>query len=362
MRQWPYMNNLNGYGWDEYTAAAWQGNAIPASCIPARVTADFGSSLTVVTPAEKTAVLSGRLQHFGTPEAFPKVGDWVAVLASGDHDATIEAVLPRRSEIARRAAGNKAQKQIMAANVDVAFVLQALDNDFSPERLQRYLYQLSIGNITPVLVLNKADKTSNVQPYIDAVSSLGVRTIIASAATGQGVDEIRQAITAGKTAVLLGSSGVGKSTLTNLLLGRDTQATQAVRESDDTGRHTTSHRELFVLPNGGLLIDTPGIRELQLWGAEEDLDENFDDIAALAAACKYSNCRHGTEAGCRLQAALQSGELTRAHYQNYLKMKRELAQQNAKPDHSGANQKKKAQNKMYKQANRDMRGDHEFPN
>ncbi|HSX29704.1 MAG TPA: ribosome small subunit-dependent GTPase A [Candidatus Saccharimonadales bacterium] len=353
------MNNLDAYGWDERLDTAWRANAVP-QCVPARVTADFGSSLTVVTPAEKTAVLSGRLQHFGRPEDFPKVGDWVAVLLSGEH-ATIEAVLPRSSEIARRAAGHKAQKQIMATNVDIAFVLQALDNDFSPERLQRYLYQLTVGNITPVLVLNKADKTNNVQPYIDAVSSLDVRTIIASAATGQGVDEIRQAIAAGKTAVLLGSSGVGKSTLTNLLLGQDAQQTQAVRESDDTGQHTTSHRELFMLPNGGLLIDTPGIRELQLWGAEEDLDENFDDVIALAAQCKYSNCRHGNEPGCQIQTALQSGKLKQAHYQNYLKMQGELKQQNAKPNTQGADQKRKAQNKMYKQADRDMRADQEFP-
>jgi ribosome biogenesis GTPase len=354
------MNNLDEYGWDTRWAAAWQDITDP-QCIPARVTADFGSSLTVVTPLEKTATLSGRLQHFAAPEAFPKVGDWVAVLPSGEHDATIEAVLPRRSEIARRAAGNKAQKQIMAANVDIAFVLQALDNDFSPERLQRYLYQLTIGHVTPVLVLNKADKTSNVQPYIDAVASLNIRIIIASATTGQGIEDIRQA-TAGKTAVLLGSSGVGKSTLTNLLLGQDVQQTQAVRESDDTGKHTTSHRELFVLPNGGLLIDTPGIRELQLWGDQEELDENFDDITALASQCKYSNCRHGTEPGCRVQAALQSGELPRPHYQNYLKMKGELLQQSAKPNVQDANQKRKAQNKMYKQADRDMRADQEFPN
>ncbi|HEV7454339.1 MAG TPA: ribosome small subunit-dependent GTPase A [Candidatus Saccharimonadales bacterium] len=349
------MSNLEAFGWDEYFMTAWQTIDLP-QCIPARVTADFGTSLKVVTPAEKTAVLSGRLLHFAKPEDFPKVGDWVAVQLSGVRDATIEAVLPRRSEIARKAAGNKAQKQIMASNVDIAFVLQALDNDFSPERLQRYLYQLTIGHIEAVLVLNKADKTSNTQPYLDAVAGLTVRTIVASALSGAGVNEIRQAIQTGKTAVLLGSSGVGKSTLTNLLVGEAIQKTQAVRASDDTGQHTTSHRELFVLPNGGLLIDTPGIRELQLWGLEEDLDENFDDIAELASRCKYSNCRHGSEAGCQIQAALHNGKLDPAHYRNYLKMKGELKNQTVKAT-ADAIEKRKAQNKMYKQAERDSHGD-----
>jgi ribosome biogenesis GTPase len=349
------MNTLEDYGWDEHFKTAWQAIDLP-QCIPARVTADFGTSLKVVTPTEKTAVLSGRLLHFAKPEDFPKVGDWVAVQLSGERDATIEATVPRRSEIARKAAGNKAQKQIMASNVDIAFVLQALDNDFSPERLQRYLYQLTIGHIEAVLVLNKADKTSNVQPYLDAVAALGVRTIVSSAQTGQGVDDIRKAIEPGRTAVLLGSSGVGKSTLTNLLVGEAIQKTQAVRESDATGKHTTTHRELFTLPNGGLLIDTPGIRELQLWGLEEDLDENFDDIVELASHCKYSNCRHGSEAGCQIQAALHDGRLEQAHYRNYLKMKGELKAATVKAT-TDAIEKRKAQNKMYKQTDRDTRGD-----
>ncbi|HSX17645.1 MAG TPA: ribosome small subunit-dependent GTPase A [Patescibacteria group bacterium] len=350
------MKDLAAYGWNDYFAAQWQAIDLPGH-IPARVTADFGTSLKVVTPLEKTAELSGRLLHFAKPEDFPKVGDWVAVQLSGEQGAVIETALPRQSEIARAAAGNKARKQIMAANVDIAFVLQSLDNDFSPARMQRYLYQLTQSHVEAVLVLNKADQAGDLQPYRDAAAPLGVRVIVCSAATGDGVDDIRQAIAPGKTAVLLGSSGVGKSTLTNLLLGGDVQKTGAVRESDSTGRHTTTHRELFVLPNGGLLIDTPGIRELRLWGAEEDLDENFDDVAELATQCKYSNCRHGTEAGCRIQEALRSGELTRAHYENYLKMKRELKHLTAQPDTQGAVQKRKAQNKMYKQSDRDARND-----
>ena len=360
MRQWWHMTTLQDYGWDEHFTAAWQEAGLPA-CVPARVTADFGTMLKVVTPDEKTATLTGHI-HGGEAAGFPKVGDWVAVQLFGNSAAVIEKVLPRRSEIARKAAGRGNQKQVMAANVDIAFVLQALDNDFSPQRLQRYLYQLTTGNIEAVLVLNKADQASDLQPYLDAVAELGIRTIVASALTGQGVDDIRKAIQPGKTAVLLGSSGVGKSTLTNLLVGHDVQATQAIRETDSTGRHTTTHREIFILPGGGLLIDTPGIRELQLWGSEEDLDENFDDVAGLISQCKYSNCRHGAEEGCRIQAALKSGELTEAHYRNYLKMKRELHQLKAKPGVSSAVQKKRAIKKMLKQSDRDMRDDREFPN
>jgi ribosome biogenesis GTPase len=355
------MDNLKSFGWDEHWDMVWQDTNL-THCVPARVTADFGTMQKIVTPIEKTAELSGRLQHFAKPEDFPKVGDWVAVQLFDKQSAVIETVLHRRTEIARKAAGRKSQKQIMAANVDIAFVLQALDNDFSPARLQRYLYQLSISNITAILVLNKADQSDDLQPYLEATAPLGIQAIVCSALTGEGVEDIRNAIAPGKTAVLLGSSGVGKSTLTNLLVERDVQQTQAIRESDSTGRHTTTHRELFVLPNGGLLIDTPGIRELQLWGTEEELSENFDDITELISECKYSNCRHGSEEGCRIQAALKSGELTPAHYQNYLKMKRELKQLGSKPSTHGAIQKKRALNKLHKQVDRDMRNDAEFPN
>ncbi|MGF7228560.1 MAG: ribosome small subunit-dependent GTPase A [Candidatus Saccharibacteria bacterium] len=354
------MNDLQIYGWNDAFEKSWATIATKR-LVPARVIADFGTSLKVVTPAEKTATISGHIRHNSLVEDFPKVGDWVGVELFGAHAAVIEVVVPRHSEIARKAAGHRIKKQIMATNIDIAFVLQALDKDFSPERLQRYLYQLSVDHIEPVLVLNKADKTEDLQPYLDAVAPFGVRVIVSSASTGAGVDDIRAAILPGKTAILLGSSGVGKSTLTNTLIGRNQQATQTTRESDDTGRHTTIHRELFILPNGGLLIDTPGIRELQLWGVEEDLAENFDDIAELAAQCKYSNCRHGSEAGCRIQAALQSGELDRTHYQNYLKMRGELKHLASKPPVQDALQKKKALKKMHEQSNRDMRDDYDFP-
>jgi ribosome biogenesis GTPase len=321
--------DLTSFGWTDELSQEWETLHL-SDTIPARVIADFGTSLKIVTPEIMVAELSGKLAHYANREGVPKVGDWVAVRPSEHGNAVIEAVLPRRSEIARKVAGKRVIKQIVAANVDVAFVLLALDDDFSIERLKRFLYQLSINAIRPVIVLNKADKTDNVAGYVESLRDLELPLIVTTATEGTGVDQMLTHIPAAQTAILLGSSGVGKSTLTNRLLGRNEQATQAVRESDAAGKHTTVHRELFILPGGGLLIDTPGVRELQLWGTEEDLAENFDDIATLASQCKYSSCKHQHEVGCAVQVALRDGTLKRGHYASYLKMKHELVSLKAK--------------------------------
>jgi len=316
---------LEQYGWDGGFADVWERIGADG-LMPARVVADFGTSLQIVTPETVKAELSGKLAHYTDREFSPKVGDWVAARLHSDGTAVIEAVLPRRSEIARKSAGKRVGKQIIAANIDVAFVLLALDNDFSLERLQRFLYQLSVSHVRAVIVLNKADKTDDVGSYLGRIESLGLPVIVCSVVNGVGVPEIMAHIGTGQTAILLGSSGVGKSTLTNQLLQREMQATQAVRASDDTGRHTTVHRQLFMLPDGGMLIDSPGVREMQLWGTQEDLDEDvdFSDIVELAAQCKYATCRHDKEPGCAVRAALQNGALPAAHYDDYLKLKAEL--------------------------------------
>ncbi len=325
------MDQLSDYGWAEDFALGFERLALEG-LVPARVVADFGTSLKIVTPALLTAELSGKLAHYASREDVPKVGDWVAVRLSDNNNAVVEAVMPRRSELARKAAGNRTVKQIIAANIDLAFVIVALDNDFSLERLKRYLYQLSASAIKPVIVLNKADKTDDLDSFTDQLQTLDLPIIITTATSGRGVDDIMGRIKPGQTAILLGSSGVGKSTLTNHLLGRQAQRTQEVRLADDTGKHTTVHRELFVLPNGGLLIDTPGIRELQLWGTEDELDEDFGDISAIANQCTYSNCRHGSEEGCAIRRALTDGSLDAAHYARYHKMKLELKNLKAKRD------------------------------
>lgn len=325
------MDNLTHLGWTPEFSEKWA-EVAHQDLVPARVVADFGTSLKIALPAIRTAELSGKLAHYANRENAPKVGDWVAVRLLDNSPAVIEHTLPRRNEIARKVAGKRTTKQVIAANVDIAFVLLALDDDFSVERLRRFLYQLSIQSIDPVIVLNKADKTERLAYYTDQLQEFKLPIVVTTALSGAGVDEIRARIRPGKTAILLGSSGVGKSTMTNQLLGRDTQEVQSVRASDSTGKHTTVHRELFVLSNGGLLIDTPGIRELQLWGTEDELEENFDDIAALASQCKYASCSHNNEEGCAIQAALQNGTLSKPHYASYLKMKGELGELKAKKD------------------------------
>ena len=318
------MQTLESYGWNSRLAQEWEEIFKNAPHLTAaRVVADFGTSLKIATPEIITAELSGKLAHYADRQTVPKVGDWVGVHIT-DNNAVIETAIPRTGEIARSAAGNKTVKQVIAANVDIAFVLLALDNDFNVDRLRRYLYQLSINSINPVIVLNKADKTDDLESFTSQLSSFHMPIVTTTARDGIGIKEIKQHILPGKTVILLGSSGVGKSTLTNQLTGTDSQKTQEVRESDDTGKHTTVHRELFILPGGGLLIDTPGIRELQLWGTEDDLEENFDDVATLISQCKYSSCQHNGEEGCMIQVALENGSLDKGHYAAYIKMKAEL--------------------------------------
>nr|AIA14417.1 ribosome small subunit-dependent GTPase A [uncultured bacterium]AIA14485.1 ribosome small subunit-dependent GTPase A [uncultured bacterium] len=325
------MDTLTKFGWTPELTEAWA-ELGAENLHPARVVADFGTSLKIALPDIRTAELSGKLAHYTNRDDTPKVGDWVAVQLFDNSPAVIEGVLRRRNEIARKVAGKRTTKQIIAANIDIAFVLLALDDDFSVERLRRFLYQLSIHAIRPVIVLNKADKTDDLAFYTQQLEEFKLPTIISTATTGSGIETILSHIRPGMTAILLGSSGVGKSTITNKLLGREAQPTQEVRASDSTGKHTTVHRELFMLPNGGLLIDTPGIRELQLWGDEGDLAENFNDIAVLARRCKYASCSHTTEEGCAVQQALQAGILSESHYASYQKMKRELESLKDKKD------------------------------
>lgn len=323
------MDDLKYFGWTKANQDAWDELAL-VNKYPARVIADFGTSLKIATPGIMSAELSGKLAHYSPANDTPKVGDWVAVTLLDNGPAVVESVVLRRNEISRKVAGKQITKQLLAANIDIAFVLLALDNDFSIERLQRFLYQLSINAIESIIVLNKADKTDTLKWYKDQLNTLNLPIIVATATEGKGIDEILGRILPGRTAILLGSSGVGKSTITNKLLGRDVQQTESVKLSDETGKHTTVHRELFVLPNGGLLIDTPGIRELQLWGTEADLDAKYSDISLLGSKCRYTNCRHTFESGCAIHKALQNGSLDKVHYSNYLKMKSELATLNEK--------------------------------
>lgn len=317
------MTSLQTYGWDALYAASFDDLAL-IDCIPGRVVADHGGYIRVAVPQGCTAEVAGKLAHDSEPHDRPKVGDWVALKLDDQRKGIIYAVLPRRSAINRKAAGSGAARQVLAVNVDIAFVVQALDFDFNISRLERYTYQLQQSNISPVFIFNKVDTAKHLQENLAEIESLGVPYLVTSATQGTGIDRLQAMIPDGKTAVFLGSSGVGKSTLTNALLGADRQKTAAIRESDSMGRHTTSHRELFVLPSGGLVIDTPGIRELQLWGEEEYLSKSFTDIEELARGCEFRNCSHGKERHCAVLAAIAKGQISDARLSSYIKLKTEI--------------------------------------
>jgi ribosome biogenesis GTPase / thiamine phosphate phosphatase len=341
------MNTLHTFGYNQSLADTFATIGL-MDCIPGRVVADYGGFLKVVTPDECEAEIAGLLLHDSEPYQLPKVGDWVAVQLGAHGKAMIRAVLPRLSEISRKAAGTSNTRQVLATNVDIAFVVQALDFDFSPMRLERYSYQLRQSNIEPIFIFNKADKAYDIDEKLEQIDATTMPYIVTSATMNRGIDAIRTLMADGKTAVFLGSSGVGKSTLTNALLGTDTQKTAAIRESDSTGRHTTSHRELFVLPGGGMIIDTPGIRELQLWGEEEFLAKSFGDIEALALGCEFRNCSHVKELQCAVLAAVTAGTLSAIRLESYLKFKNEL-QVNAHAAASlSAKQKKQRARRMKK--------------
>jgi ribosome biogenesis GTPase len=323
----PIQNSLTRWGWNSYFEAFWRGgewkHAVPARVIAQqrklwRVAGDFG---------ESWAEASGKLRLAADEGAdWPAVGDWVAVEMHGaDTTVLIQEVLPRRSKFVRKMAGKKMDEQVIAANVDTALLVSSLDGDFSPRRGERYLAQCWESGARPVIVLNKADACAEVQEKAAEMERVAVGTVVCvvSASTGQGFGELEEFLKPGHSLVLLGSSGVGKSTIANRLLGEAVQEVQPVRESDSKGRHTTTARELLVLPGGALLMDTPGLREMQLWDAEDGVAQTFADIDALATQCRFVDCRHEGEPGCAVLASLDAGTLDPARLENRQKMMRE---------------------------------------
>lgn len=317
------MRTLQTYGWDTKRIEAWA-TSNNDGLVPARIIADHGHHYRIAMPEEISAQLSGTAMHTSKSTDMPKIGDWVAAELHGDDTAIIHRVLPRSSEIVRGHVGRQLDKQVIAANIDLAFIVQPLDHDFSPERLERYIFQLSSQGIAAVILLNKADTSTDAHEKQLRLADLATDTIIMSALTDADLAPVEHFITPGKTVVIMGSSGAGKSTLTNRLLGEELQATAPIREKDSKGRHTTVHRELFVLPGGGMIIDTPGIRELQLWGDSQDLEHLFPEIFTAARQCRFSNCSHTNEDGCAINEGLESGVIERRRYRIYQGFKQEL--------------------------------------
>jgi ribosome biogenesis GTPase / thiamine phosphate phosphatase len=321
------FESLEKWGWNSYFEALWNDgkreNAVPARVIAQqrkfwRIAGDFG---------ECWGEAAGKLRLSADEGIeWPAVGDWVATeIGDEKRTARIRGVLPRRSRFARKTPGKKIAQQVIAANVDTALLVCALDGDFNPRRVERYLAQCWESGARPVVVLNKADVCVDARRKAAEIEriALGAAVCVVSAKTGQGMEEVEPFLNRGETLVLLGSSGVGKSTIANRLAGEALQEVQPVREADSRGRHTTSGRTLIALPGGSLLMDTPGLRELQLWEASEGVSEVFADIDELAAQCRFGDCQHEGEPGCAVQAALSAGMLDEARLENRRKLLRE---------------------------------------
>jgi ribosome biogenesis GTPase len=321
--------SLDSLGWSEAFRSAFADVSAYANAVPARISAVHREQYRVLTAAGSgEARLAGRLRKHADPLAWPVTGDWVALHSSGAGElGTIVGVLPRRSLLVRKRPEAPAQPQPMAANVDVAIIVSSLNADFEPRRIERALALIWQAGAEPVIALTKLDLCPDPSQQRAALAQVARRCAVhaVSAHSGEGMAELDAHLRSGRTLALLGSSGVGKSTLLNRWLGGERVATQAVRDGDDKGRHTTTHRELFVLASGAMLIDTPGMRELGLWDASAGHAAAFADVEYHAAGCRFGDCTHEREPSCEVRAAIERGALDPARVHSYRKLQRELA-------------------------------------
>ena len=296
---------------------------------PARVIGVLKDHCRVRTEiGEQLARLSGRLLfEVATRSDLPAVGDWVAIEKTGNDRAVIHHLLPRRTKISRKVAGREVEEQVIAANIDTVFIVSALTQEFNLRRIERYLALVWDSGAQPVIVLNKADLARDGTAVADELAFIapGAPVHIISATHDSALDDLQRYLAAGQTVAFIGSSGVGKSTIINRLLGSDVQLTLPVREHDDRGRHTTTSRELFTLRDGGMVIDTPGMRELQLWRIEDGVANAFDDIEQIATGCRYRDCAHQSEPECAVRRAVDTGLLTPGRLESFFKLQAEQA-------------------------------------
>jgi ribosome biogenesis GTPase / thiamine phosphate phosphatase len=323
--------DLKTLGWNPFFEAAFEPFSQSGYSV-GRVTEAHKNLYRILTESgEVLGKMSGKMRHENISGAdFPAAGDWVVIKTRADEaTATIQAILPRFSKFSRKVAGKATREQMLAANINTAFLVSALNNDFSIRRMERYLTVAWESGADPVILLNKADLLDPIaiQNKIDEtqISAAGVPILAVSAVTEKGLPDLETYLTPGKTVVFLGSSGVGKSALINALSGSEEQKTGETRQRDDSGRHTTVFQRLIILPGRGMVIDTPGLRELQLWDAEDGLGDAFEDIERLAANCKFRDCSHESEPGCAVKEAVSRGVLDGARLESYLKLRREIA-------------------------------------
>lgn len=309
--------NINDYGTVPNT------NNLPG--IPARVTAVHKERYEIVCQHGLTYARLKTKEYFVEEEIFPTAGDYVMIDYIDNGDSRIIATLPRRTIFSRREPGPIPRDQAVAANFDYVFIMQSLNLDFNPKRLERYLTLAWQSGATPVILLTKADLVEDYWDYLTQVERVaaGVNVHVVSAHTGQGLARLNAYLQPGKTVVFLGSSGVGKSSLVNALAGEEIMAVSAIREDDSKGRHTTTHRQLIRLKSGVMIIDTPGMRELGMWDVSEGLADAFADVEQLLGKCRFSDCEHNTEPGCAIKAAIAAGELDIQRWESYQKLKEE---------------------------------------
>ena len=347
------MERLESIGWGPVWMQALAEVDPRAEWMPARVTVEQrGSYGLAAAEGDLRAEISGKLSYLAAgPEELPTVGDWVAAgLPPGGERAVVHHVLPRRTVLTRRAPERPSRAQLLAANVDVVFVVTSANLDFNPRRIERTLAVVAESGAEAVLVLSKLDLCDDEAALRgDARAAAGGAPVLAlSAHTGAGLPDLPAVLGAGRTGVLIGSSGVGKSTLTNRLLGAEVQATREVRADDDRGRHATSHRELFVLPQGGVLIDTPGLREIGLWDDGGGAAAAFPEIAELAERCRFHDCAHASEPGCEVQRAIASGELAAERLASLRKLEREAEVVREKRDARARHERRKERKRFAK--------------
>lgn len=329
---------LSDLGWTDDRARQFDAAAAgKPDLYPGRVAVEFNHNYRVyVDEAEWDAVITGRLKHRAERRAdLPAVGDWVVVRRRPDEDqAAIVSVLPRASAFSRKVAGEVTDEQVVAANIDVVFVVTALDHDFSLRRVERYLLLAREGGASPIVLLTKPDLCDDVPRLVAEVVTVagGAPVHVVGPKSGYGMEHVVSYASPRRTCALLGSSGVGKSTIVNWLVGSDVRRTRSVRAGDSKGRHTTTHRELIPIPGGGLLIDTPGMREVQLWDVGSAVEQTFDDVETLGQACHFSDCRHRDEPRCAVKAAVESGQLDASRLDSYHRLQDELRRLAARLD------------------------------
>lgn len=353
------MKTIKQYGWNDSLETKWNEQIRSekrGKMVAGRVLLEHKHMYRVVTDqGEWLGTLSGNFKHNAQQRRdYPAVGDWVGIeQMPGEEKGIIHSILPRNSLFSRKVAGETTVEQIVAVNVDYVLLVMSLNLDFNLRRLERYMIAAWDSGANPVIVLTKKDLCNDPETYIEQAEAVAfdVPIYVVSSVTGEGITELQDLLKDGKTAALLGSSGVGKSSLTNALCGEDVMNVQNIREDDDKGRHTTTHRELFHMPGGGLLIDTPGMREFQLWDNSESLDAGFKDVEQIAETCRFNDCQHNGQPGCAIEEALNNGSLSRERYASYEKLKKELAFMERKADLAA----QKAERSKWKQITKDSR-------